>query len=505
MEFKPVTGVWEITMGCNMRCMHCGSACTAPLPDELSTEEALTVCEDLGKLGFQWITLSGGEPTTRPDWDIIAAGLKKNNVIPNMITNGWLLDEKIIEKAQKAGINTIAISLDGLKETHDYIRKEGSFDRIMRALDIVKHSNIHASVITTVNNKNIPELPDILKLLEKKGVEGWQLQYGLPMGTMSKNKDLVAGPECVDTIISFAHTHCKNTPVDIQLADCVGYFNAKEIEVRQNRYPESTYSWNGCGAGKTTIGILHNGEIVGCTSIRNREFIEGSVREKSLIDIWNSSTAFTWNREMKKEKLSGFCARCMYANVCLGGCGNTRLTMCGSVYGENEYCSYHYLHTRVEQQFSRLTDCKDIIPRAKKFIEKNNLQLAESLLRNALQLEPENVEMLGLYGFVSFMLTNYTDAKSTIEKALAINNNDAYANKGMGLTLCRTGNPDEGFKYLRKAIELSDETFMDPYYDMAVMLLENNRKEEAATILNEAKEKSPDFFEKYKDIYAQIA
>ena len=62
---KPVTCVWEVTMGCNMRCGHCGSSCAEPLEDELTSEEALGLCEQLADLGLKWVTLSGGEPTTR--------------------------------------------------------------------------------------------------------------------------------------------------------------------------------------------------------------------------------------------------------------------------------------------------------------------------------------------------------------------------------------------------------------------------------------------------------
>ena len=42
---KLTTAVWEITMGCNMRCKHCGSSCAEALPDELNTSEALEVCD----------------------------------------------------------------------------------------------------------------------------------------------------------------------------------------------------------------------------------------------------------------------------------------------------------------------------------------------------------------------------------------------------------------------------------------------------------------------------
>ena len=62
MTYQPMTAVWEITMGCNMRCKHCGSSCENALPDELTTEEALDLADQIADLGLTWITLSGGEP-----------------------------------------------------------------------------------------------------------------------------------------------------------------------------------------------------------------------------------------------------------------------------------------------------------------------------------------------------------------------------------------------------------------------------------------------------------
>jgi len=120
---NPITAVWEITMGCNMRCKHCGSSCENALEGELTTEEALKLCDELGELGFKWITLSGGEPTTRKDWHLIAKRLNENGIIPNMITNGWLMNEEIADKAVEAGINTVAISVDGLEELMIYSEK----------------------------------------------------------------------------------------------------------------------------------------------------------------------------------------------------------------------------------------------------------------------------------------------------------------------------------------------------------------------------------------------
>ena len=54
MEYKLTNAVWELTMKCNMRCQHCGSSCEDAMPDELTTEETLALCDDLKELGLSY-------------------------------------------------------------------------------------------------------------------------------------------------------------------------------------------------------------------------------------------------------------------------------------------------------------------------------------------------------------------------------------------------------------------------------------------------------------------
>jgi radical SAM protein with 4Fe4S-binding SPASM domain len=501
---NPITAVWEITMGCNMRCKHCGSSCESALEGELNTEEALKLCDDLGELGFQWITLSGGEPTTRKDWDLIAKRLNENGIIPNMISNGWLLSEEIADRAVKAGINTIAISIDGLEETHDFIRKKGSFKRIMDAFDILKTRKIHYSAITTINNRNVSELPQLRDILIEKEVSGWQLQLGLPMGNMAKNSDLVAQPYHINEVIDFSYQTVKDGyNIDIQLADCIGYFNLKEIEVRNNSLGKcgGDYNWSGCGAGKYSLGILHNADILGCTSVRDKSFIEGNAKITPIKEIWSNPDSFSWNRKMTKDKLLGLCKKCAFGNQCLGGCSNTRLTMEGSVYSENKYCSYNVAVSTAQKQLEKIDDMDVIMSKARKFAGNGNFQLSEILLSKAIEMGCNDIGLFEFYGYVSFMLGNYLDAKKANEEALKINPDSAYANKGMGLSLGRLGEVDKGIEYLRKAIALSYESFTDPYYDLAVLLYENGRNEEALMVLEEGISKYKNFESLSKDLY----
>ena len=104
MTLSPDTVVWEITLACNMRCIHCGSS-ASPLTkrkDELTTDEALDLIEQLRGIGTRRIVLSGGEPFMRKDWDVLAKKIADLGMVPCFISNGFLITEKTAEKIIKA-------------------------------------------------------------------------------------------------------------------------------------------------------------------------------------------------------------------------------------------------------------------------------------------------------------------------------------------------------------------------------------------------------------------
>ena len=491
-------------MGCNLRCKHCGSSCHDPLPGELTTGEALKLCDAIGELELQWVTLSGGEPTTRKDWHLIAERLAKNGVIPHLITNGWLFNEEILDKAIKAGVGIIAFSVDGLQKTHDVIRREGSYQRIMQAIELCRCRNMEVAAITTINKLNLGELTGLKQELVKRGVREWQVQMGFPMGNMADHRNLVIEPADIDPVIDFAYQCLEESSIEVMLGDCIGYYNLKEIALFKNRCG-GTYSRQGCTAGKYTFGILHNGDILGCTSIRDKEFIEGNIRHTPLKVIWENPHSFSWNRNLKKEDLEGFCKKCRFGDRCLGGCSNTKLTTGGSVTAENQYCSYnHSLKNRIKLFARKPTE--ELIAMGRNFAQKGYCQLAETALDVALQrnVADYEVDLLNLYGYVSFRLGNYQASLEANEKVLQKEPNAVYALKGKGLCLARLGHSEEGIKLLKKAVSMTDESFMDPYLDLAIILAEIGRRDEAMAVIKEGRKKSTPFIAQSQALYQQL-
>lgn len=509
MDYQPVTGVWEITMGCNMRCMHCGSICESALEDELTTEEALQLCRDIGDMGLKWITLSGGEPFTRKDWSQIVQELTQNGVMANMITNGWNLDRKTLQTAKASNVSTIAISVDGTQAIHDDIRKEGSFQRLSQAFDLMHELGIVSGAVTTVSTRNIDILEDIREFLIEKHVEFWQVQIGLPMGNMAKNDDMILQPDAIDKILDFIHESAKRGGIKVYPADCIGYYNHKETEIRKILFAsESDDFWEGCHAGKRSLGILQNGDILGCTSIRDRDFIEGNIRERSLRDIWEDPNAFQWNREMRKEKLSGHCKTCDFGELCKGGCPNTRLTTKGSIYDENTYCSFNHALTKTQALIENHSDEDALYQKAEAYAKNGELSLAYLVLDNLMTRTPTE-DVMNLFGFVSFMAGDYEKSRTVNQRAIDQFGEKPYALKGLGLAEYRIGeNPKVAVEHLEKAAKLDRTEDLDTVHDLAVVYYEMGDLNRAKDTIEQGMSRSPLFKARngafYRDVCTQL-
>lgn len=456
MKYQPVTSVWEVTMGCNMRCKHCGSSCAEPLPDEMDTYKALEVCDQCADIGLKWITLSGGEPLTRKDTPQLVKRLTEKGVSVNLITNGWLLGEALAGELKASGIATIAISVDGTEEIHDNIRRSGSFARDEAAFELLRKSGITTGAVTTISKRNIDNLPALKEKLISMGVKTWQVQLGLPMGNFLERPDWVIDPEQVNTIIDFCYETAMEGRIKIYPADCIGYYTQKEMEIKKVSYGTNEVSmWDGCNAGKRSFGILHNGDILGCTSIRSKEFVEGNLYKNSLKDIWTNGQNFKWCRELRKEQLEADCGTCTYGSKCLGGCPNTRLTMNGSIYSENQYCAYNRMLKQWRKNYQKENNGIKLHIVAQDMLRTGQFQNAACALQRVNELMPDNTDAWLEKAFCEYMCGNYSLCLNDNEEALRIDPVNAYALKGKGIALHKLGRGKEGLEYLKQAAELT--------------------------------------------------
>lgn len=339
-EYKPETCVWELTTECNLSCRHCASSCTEKgRKDELSKEEAAKAAEQIADLGVKWVSLTGGELFTSKVWYPAAKLLKKRGVHVHMITNGTLICDNVIQKIKDADVSMVSVSLDGTKEIHDFIRGDGVYDSAYQGMKKMQKAGIRTGCITSVMKQNLSVLKELKEELIRDRVQRWQIQMAVPEGNMRLYQDSLLEPAQMTELIDMAYEMSLDGRIHIILPDNVGYYTKKEMPLRQYG-DHGCRVWKGCNAGIRSFGILSNGDVVGCTSMRGNMFAEGNLLSRSLKEIWEDPDSFLWRRRLTKEMLGKKCSGCIYASMCLGGCSNTRYTVQGSVYSDNPYCAY---------------------------------------------------------------------------------------------------------------------------------------------------------------------
>lgn len=323
---------WELTLACNLRCSHCGSSAGQPKPNELTTKEALKICDQFPALVVQEVDFTGGEPLIRADWPEIALHLKDLDISTNMVTNGMAMDRNTIDIMKEVGISNVGISLDGLELTHDRIRGvKGAFHKIINCMNIMKEAGQPFVVLTTVNSLNIRELPAIMNLLLSLGVTRWRAQPLIPMGRAKGSIELEMKDEDMLELGRFIRNYRVNAEkngLEITPADGLQYID-------ESWMPE--LPWTGCSAGWITCGITSDGKIKGCLSLSD-EWIEGDLRKEDLWDIWFRPGSFACTRNFTKNQLGDNCRFCDKALDCLGGCSSSSYASTGAFH--NDPCCF---------------------------------------------------------------------------------------------------------------------------------------------------------------------
>ncbi len=200
----------EVTSRCNARCEHCGSSCGDFIPkDEISADELKKALLDISKhynANDILLNVTGGEPLVRKDLFEIMDYANKLGFRWGMTSNGMLINDEILKKMNDTNMETISISLDGLKETHESFRKvPGSFDKIIENIKkLQKVPSIKIVQVTTVaNKKNLNELEDLYNLMKELNIISWRVINVDPIGRAKGNKDILLDKEEYKWLFNF--------------------------------------------------------------------------------------------------------------------------------------------------------------------------------------------------------------------------------------------------------------------------------------------------------------
>jgi Y-X(10)_GDL-associated radical SAM protein len=346
-NFVPVHVVWEITLACDLKCLHCGSRAGRRRPDELSTAECLDVVENLARLGTREVSLIGGEAYLRPDWTQIVRAIRSHGMYCAIQTGGRNLNPKRLAAAVAAGLQGVGVSLDGMAPLHDRVRGvPGSFTKALDTLRRVKSAGLRTSVNTQIGSETMADLPELMDTIIEAGAKHWQIQLTVAMGNAADNDHLLLQPyRLAEFMPLLANLYSKGLERGLLMVvgNNIGYFGPYEHLWRG--FGDERVHWTGCSAGHTVLALEADGTVKGCPSLATNGFAGGNVRDMSLDQIWASSPEIHFGRLRSVDDLWGFCRDCYYADVCRGGCTWTSHSLLGRP-GNNPYCHYRVLELR---------------------------------------------------------------------------------------------------------------------------------------------------------------
>lgn len=363
--------VWELTLACNLRCNHCGSAAGKPREGELSVDQLLDVIGLLVKENVEEVSLIGGEATLRHDWPIVVEALVDAGIEVSIQTGGYHIDRAISERFVELGVKGVGVSIDGLSETHNQLRgRSDSYEHALDALVNLRRAGIeNVGVYTQVNRLNFSEIPKLFDVLIDHGVSGWQLSPTIPMGSAVANELLCFQPcdfEALHELMAVLSVAGLQHMISVTPTNAMGYFGPYERLIRSSGDILRVYP--SCPAGDQVIGIEADGTVKGCPSLPTDLFATGNVLEDGLENLnlaYHQAHDENPNRHpnIYRKTLKGFCSSCPFSPVCKAGCPWASTSIHGER-GDNPYCMFRSIvnNAKGTPEFMKCLDVGTLSP-----------------------------------------------------------------------------------------------------------------------------------------------
>lgn len=326
---KPVV-VWNITRACNLKCIHCyAHAKAGKAENEMSTEEAKKVIDDLAAFGSPVLLFSGGEPLVRPDLPELAKYAVSKGMRAVISTNGTLITEEKAALLKEVGLSYVGISLDGLEATNDKFRgQEGAFKAALAGIRACKKVGIKVGLRYTITKHNAQDIGGIFDLLEEEDIPRvcfYHLVYSGRGADIAKD-DLTHEQtrEMVDYIIDrtadmskrglekeilTVDNHCDGPYLYMRMLKEGNPRAAQVMELLEMNGGNSTGNGIGCISWD---GAVHPDQFW-------RQHVLGNVRERPFSEIWTDlSNPLTASLKNKMPHVCERCSNCKFLNVCGG-------------------------------------------------------------------------------------------------------------------------------------------------------------------------------------------
>jgi radical SAM protein with 4Fe4S-binding SPASM domain len=389
-DYKPRLIFWEVTKGCNLRCIHCRATATELMsPDDLPTAKALDIISQIADFSNPILVLSGGEPLFRRDIFKLAEYATSRGLRAALATNGTMVTKDVAESIKQSGIKRVSISLDGADAlTHDTFRGiPGAFGAAIYGMKNLQQLGVSVQINTTIARHNAHQLPDVLTMARQLGADALHTFLLVPVGCgVDIAADQMVPPDEYERMLNWFYDQSLTGDIELKATCAPHYFRVQrqrrvadrmagrevapaaaadhplDIGPTDMTMPGSTgislkpgggppvghdhskhpgghpgdmnAMTKGCLAGTGVCFISHEGEVFPCGYL---PALAGDLRKQSFAEIWNDSNVFAQLRD--DDNLKGKCGCCEFRHVCMG-CRARAYAATGDFLGEEPFCVY---------------------------------------------------------------------------------------------------------------------------------------------------------------------
>ncbi|RKY08213.1 MAG: 12,18-didecarboxysiroheme deacetylase [Planctomycetota bacterium] len=328
---RPIV-VWDITRQCNLKCVHCYNDSGVGKPfNELSTEEAKSVLDDLGRFGVPSVLFSGGEPLMRQDLFELVEYARTKNLRSVISTNGTLITADVAGRIKHQGVSYVGISLDGLGDINDRFRGvAGAFDKAMAGIKNCQAAGVRVGLRLTLTKRNIEDLEKLFDLFEAEGIERACFYHLVPSGRGGDMavEDLTHEQSrgAIETILAktgyFKELGRKTDilTVDNHVDGVYLYIKLLKADPARAAKVWELLTWNGGGLNSSGVGI-------GCIDYNGKVHADqfwghydlGDVRERPFSRIWTDpDEPLLKGLRDRRSYIKGRCRLCKFFAACGG-------------------------------------------------------------------------------------------------------------------------------------------------------------------------------------------
>jgi MoaA/NifB/PqqE/SkfB family radical SAM enzyme len=295
---------FSLTNRCNLQCKMCDIYKSfGRKEDELTTFQIKDIICQIKDMGIKHLIFSGGEPLLRDDLiEIIEFATAKGISSVDIISNGTLFEDNIIQDLIQAGLNHITVSLDGIGEVNDQIRGKGVFEKAVANIDRINYykekyrsKSPTVGINFTIMDNNIDEIIPVIKFARDKGCNILVLQPLLFNNTKMfekkrnslwpKEKNISKLREVLEEVKKLKYNlNDFFVYTDTSILDALPrYFKGKRMPPHFK-----------CYEAIKRIVITCDGKVWSCVGIY------GDLKQEKLEEIWFSKEAYKIRQKVKE-------------------------------------------------------------------------------------------------------------------------------------------------------------------------------------------------------------